>query len=133
MQEAASIKDPRQLAELNLSINLTEKWITDHKNEFEYLVTHSIKQRRSKRGIFNQYNAILRFNVEKFLANINNEVLVIHGTDDLILPYANAKLIASKIKNSKLITLENVGHMFWIMAPDISNTIRQFLAAKSSL
>jgi len=78
--------------------------------------------------------AILKFNVEKFLSDINHQILIIHGTEDIILPYPNAKLLESKLKNAKLYTLENVGHMFWIVElQNTSLTIRKFLALNSAL
>jgi len=134
MQEAATITDPRKLAEFNLSINLTPKWISEHKEEFQALIEKSIKKTRRRKGIINQYMAILKFNVEKFLSDINHQILIIHGTEDIILPYPNAKLLESKLKNAKLYTLENVGHMFWIVElQNTSLTIRKFLALNSAL
>jgi pimeloyl-ACP methyl ester carboxylesterase len=44
------------------------------------------------------------------LANTRTPTLVIHGTDDPILPYAHGKAIAEAIPGSELITLEGAGH-----------------------
>jgi len=134
MQEAATITDPRKLAECNLSINITPKWISEHAEEYQVLIDKSIKRTRRRKGILNQYIAISKFNVEKFLPDINHEVLIIHGTDDIILPYTNAKLLESKLKHAKLFTLEGVGHMFWIVdLQKVSLAIRKFLALTASL
>jgi len=43
-------------------------------------------------------------------------VLVVHGSDDVILPLENASSLAKKIDNSSLIVLDGLGHMFWIQS-----------------
>ena len=44
------------------------------------------------------------------LSEIEIPTLVIHGTEDAILPYDHGKALADGIKNSELMTLEGVGH-----------------------
>jgi 3-oxoadipate enol-lactonase len=65
------------------------------------------------------------------LGEINALTLVIHGTEDEMLPYANAVLIASRIPGARLETLEGVGHMFWWEQPERSaEAIRALVAAQ---
>jgi 3-oxoadipate enol-lactonase len=54
------------------------------------------------------------------LGDISAPTLVIHGTADEMLPYSNAVLIASRIPDAQLETLEDVGHMFWWEQPERS-------------
>ena len=44
------------------------------------------------------------------LSEIDIPTLVIHGTEDAILPYDHGQALADGIKNSELMTLEGVGH-----------------------
>jgi pimeloyl-ACP methyl ester carboxylesterase len=44
------------------------------------------------------------------LSEIKQPTLIIHGTDDKIWHYKNARALLEKIKGSKLITLEGTGH-----------------------
>ena len=44
------------------------------------------------------------------LSEIEIPTLVIHGTEDAILPYDHGQALAEGIKNSELMTLEGVGH-----------------------
>ena len=46
--------------------------------------------------------------------------LVIHGTDDQMLPVANGRLIASLIPGSRLEILDGVGHLFFWERPERS-------------
>jgi 3-oxoadipate enol-lactonase len=54
------------------------------------------------------------------LGEISAPTLVIHGTEDEMLPFSNAALIASRIPGARLETLEGVGHMFWWEQPERS-------------
>jgi 3-oxoadipate enol-lactonase len=54
------------------------------------------------------------------LGEIVVPTLVIHGTVDEMLPYSNAVLIAARIPRAQLVTLEDVGHMFWWEQPERS-------------
>jgi pimeloyl-ACP methyl ester carboxylesterase len=44
--------------------------------------------------------------------------LVIHGTDDQMLPVENGRLIASRIPGSRLEIFEDVGHLFFWERPE---------------
>jgi 3-oxoadipate enol-lactonase len=52
------------------------------------------------------------------LARLQMPTLVIHGTEDQLLPVANGHLIASLIPGSRLEILDGVGHMFWWEQPE---------------
>ena len=47
-------------------------------------------------------------------------VLVVHGTEDEMLPVANGELIASLIPGSRLEILDGIGHMFFWEQPQRS-------------
>jgi pimeloyl-ACP methyl ester carboxylesterase len=65
------------------------------------------------------------------LQEISAPTLVIHGTVDEMLPYSNAVLIASKIPDAQLETLEGVGHMFWWEQPERSAAAIRSLVERS--
>ena len=44
------------------------------------------------------------------LSDIQIPTLVIHGTEDAILPYDHGEALAEGIPNAELMTLEGVGH-----------------------
>ncbi len=51
------------------------------------------------------------FNAKNFLEKIKIPVLLVHGKKDTIFPHENAIYMNKKIKNSKLILLENTDHI----------------------
>ncbi|HEX9766761.1 MAG TPA: alpha/beta fold hydrolase [Nitriliruptorales bacterium] len=55
--------------------------------------------------------------VQDQLGLIEVPTLVIHGTDDQMLPDVNGRLIAERIPGARLETLDGVGHMWWWEQP----------------
>jgi pimeloyl-ACP methyl ester carboxylesterase len=78
-----------------------------------------------------QMQAIAAHNTLERLQEISAPTLVIHGTVDEMLPYSNAVLIASKIPDAHLETLEGVGHMFWWEQPERSAAAIRSLVERS--
>ena len=54
------------------------------------------------------------------LSNITAPTLVIGGVNDRLIPCANSKIIADRISNSKLVELEDTGHIFMTDQPEKS-------------
>jgi 3-oxoadipate enol-lactonase len=73
----------------------------------------------AKRTIELQARAILGHDTSGRLGEIAAPTLIVHGTDDGVLPYPNGELIASLMPGARLETLEDVGHMFWWERPEI--------------
>ena len=63
------------------------------------------------------------------LSQIRMPTLVVHGTEDQMLPVANAHAIAARIPDARLEILEGVGHLFWWEQPDRSAELVAELAA----
>jgi pimeloyl-ACP methyl ester carboxylesterase len=64
-----------------------------------------------------QMQAILAHDTSARLPEISLPTLVIHGTEDQMLPPVNGELIASSIPGARLELLEGVGHMWWWEQP----------------
>ena len=67
-----------------------------------------------------QAGAIGGHDTQARLAEIAAPTLVIHGTEDKMIPVANGELIASLIPGARLEILDGVGHMFWWEQPERS-------------
>src|SRR3954447_21656846 len=78
-----------------------------------------------------QMQAIQAHDTLDRLEQISAPTLVIHGTADEMLPYSNAVLIAARIPNAQLETLEDVGHMFWWEQPERSAEAIRALVERS--
>ncbi|MCW2986063.1 MAG: alpha/beta fold hydrolase [Conexibacter sp.] len=64
-----------------------------------------------------QMQAIAGHDTSARLPSLELPTLVIHGDEDLMLPVANGRLIASLIPGARLEVLEGIGHMFWWEQP----------------
>ncbi|HET7507318.1 MAG TPA: alpha/beta hydrolase, partial [Solirubrobacterales bacterium] len=67
-----------------------------------------------------QVQAIFGHDTSGRLGEISTPTLIVHGTEDGVLPYPNGELIASLMPEARLETLEDVGHMFWWEQPERS-------------
>jgi 3-oxoadipate enol-lactonase len=62
------------------------------------------------------------------LAEINLPVLVIHGADDRIIPFQEAEKMAAQIPQSKLVKIQNAGHLLNMEKPaEFNAAFKDFL------
>jgi pimeloyl-ACP methyl ester carboxylesterase len=73
-------------------------------------VRQEIKRANNLLSMFN--HALLKGDAsyEGRLKGINVPALVIHGTEDTVLPYEHGQALANEIPNASLLTLEGTGH-----------------------
>ena len=78
-----------------------------------------------------QAMAIQRFNTYGRLRQISAPTLIASGSDDMLVPPANAYLLADRIPNAVLEMLPGVGHGFFWQAPDlVVNLLAAFCASR---
>ena len=70
-----------------------------------------------------QMHAVMGHDTSARLASIEAPTLVVHGTEDRMLPVVNGELIARSIPDARLELLDGVGHMFWWEQPERSATL----------
>jgi len=98
-----------------MTVNLTPDWIEANQEAFTDSVNQSLQQRRSGKGIFNQMMAVVNFNLEEEIKDIDLPVLVIHGTNDQLFDVKNGEMIAEKIPGAHYIPIQGAGHMTWMV------------------
>lgn len=83
--------------------------------------------------IMAQAQAILGHDTSRRLKDITTPTLVIHGTEDRLIPVHNAHMIAGLIPGSRLEILDGVGHLFFWEAPQRSAAlVREHTAAAAA-
>src|SRR3954452_3180261 len=86
----------------------------------------------AKRTIELQAQAIFGHDTSAQLSEVSTPTLIVHGTEDGVLPYPNGEQIAGLMPAAGLETLEGVGHMFWWEQPERSaELIREHALAAS--
>lgn len=72
-------------------------------------------------------NQAYKFDRESTLKDIHVPTLIIHGEKDSIFPVSNAKKMAAKIKNSKLVLLPTANHILVLnYFPEVSHAMEDF-------
>lgn len=74
----------------------------------------------AKQTIELQVQAIFGHDTSGRLGEVSPPTLIVHGTEDGVLPYPNGELIASLMPSARFETLEGIGHMFWWEQPEVS-------------
>jgi 3-oxoadipate enol-lactonase len=70
--------------------------------------------------IIAQMQACMAHDTSARLSRVRMPTLVIHGTEDQMLPVGNGRMIASRIPGSRLEILDGVGHLFFWEQPERS-------------
>jgi 3-oxoadipate enol-lactonase len=83
--------------------------------------------------IFAQLQAINGHDTSARLGEIEAPTLIVHGTDDEMLPVGNARAIAERMPRARLELFEGVGHLFfWERPADSARLVREHaLAARA--
>ena len=89
-------------------------------DEYERWKEHVLALRVPLAVIQLQLQAIAPHDTSARLGEISVPTLVVHGTEDEMLPAANSRVIASRIPGARLEELEGVGHLFWWEQPERS-------------
>lgn len=92
----------------------------DFRTNTSYIEDHAARTRpQSQQGYFYQLMAMAGWTSAHWLWSLRQPTLVMSGTDDPLIPVANAKLLASLIPDAELDLVEN-GHLFLVTRPDES-------------
>ncbi len=82
----------------------------------------------SKRGYYYQLLAGFGWSSLPWLRTLKMPTLVMHGTDDPLIPTINARVLASLIPNATLVTFD-CGHLFMLTRSDqVAGTVLNFTA-----
>jgi len=117
--QARSSGDRERAVRTSWEANVSAAFAGDADAYAEYL---EITRRRAVAlvVIMAQVQAILGHDTSERLAQLQMPTLVIHGTDDEILPVQNGPLIAALIPGARLEIFEGVGHLFFWEQPERS-------------
>jgi pimeloyl-ACP methyl ester carboxylesterase len=65
------------------------------------------------------------------LQRIAAPTLVVHGTEDRVIPVENGRMLAARIPGAQLLELEGTGHLYPTEAPEVDEQIAEFLRKHS--
>jgi 3-oxoadipate enol-lactonase len=116
----------RAMWELNLSPGFRAE-----ENRYEQFAAMAREMPVPRRIVELQLQAIVAHDTNVRLPELAIPTLVVHGTEDRILPVANGRLIASLLPDPGIEILDGIGHLFWWEQPQRSAELirRHALAA----
>jgi pimeloyl-ACP methyl ester carboxylesterase len=117
--EAMGSGDSERALRAGWEINVSAAFAAD---EQAYAAFHEIATRRAVAlpVIMQQMQACAAHDTNARLPQIAAPTLVIHGTEDRLLPVQNGRLIASRIPGAQLEIFDGVGHLFFWERPERS-------------
>ncbi|HZO36754.1 MAG TPA: alpha/beta hydrolase [Solirubrobacteraceae bacterium] len=85
-----------------------------------YALFHATALRKptALRVLMLQMRAIAAHDTHLQLAEITAPTLIIHGSEDRMLPVVNGEAISRAMPEARFVRYDGVGHMFWIEQPD---------------
>ncbi len=129
LQAGMASGEREQAIRAGWEVNVSPAMAADHE---AYARFREIANRRAVAVavILQQMQAIARHDTQARLPELAGlPTLVIHGTEDQLLPVQNGRLIASRIPGAQLEILEGVGHLFFWERPERSAELLRAHAA----
>jgi len=125
--EAMRSGDRRQAIRASFEVNVSGAYAAqpDH---FDRFAENALTLPTAVAVIMAQMQAIARHDTSARLGEIAVPTLVIHGTEDQMVPFPNAALIAGAIPGSRLEVMDGVGHLFFWERPSESAALVRDLA-----
>jgi 3-oxoadipate enol-lactonase len=100
-------------------VNVSAK-IAAREDAFETFDAIGVERPVALAVILAQMQAIAGHDTSERLSAITSSTLVVHGTEDRMIPVANAALIAERIPGARLEIFDGVGHLFFWEEPERS-------------
>jgi len=108
-----------RVLEAMYAVNLSPAFRADESHYADFTAMASALPARQQ-TVQMQIQALYGHDTQARLAEIAAPTLVVHGTEDKMIPVANGELIASLIPGARLEVFDGVGHLFWWEQPERS-------------
>ncbi len=128
LTEAMMSGDRERALRVGWEVNVSPAYAADQ-GAWEYFLELAGRRAVAVPVVMAQMQACMAHDTHDRLPGLQAPTLVIHGTEDQMLPVANGRLIAGLIPDAQLEILEGVGHLFfWERADQTAELIRSHAA-----
>ncbi len=122
------ISDRRQDFLDGMWVSLSDRCVKDQPEIVDALADIAAANPQTSESRMAQLRAVFTHDVSDRLHEIKTPTLVMHGTEDRLIPPANGEQLASHITGARLILYPEAGHLFFIeKADEVNRDIRTFL------
>jgi len=120
--------DEREKRRYKMRPAMTESFWREHEDVVEQIIDWRIESDASEQAIAWQSAAVAEFDVADRLDEIRVPALVLHGTDDRVVPVDNGRLLAKGIPNARYHELDGAPHLCFIEeAETVNDLLTEFL------
>ncbi len=132
MLEGRAGMTPEEAAREGWKLSFSDEFIRTHRAELETHMQRALTQVTPRFAYERHFQATMTLRVFKHLKDITAPTLVVTGQDDILIPVANAEILAREIPGAQLTIFANAGHGFFIAARDLFvKVFQKFLAQQS--
>ncbi len=125
---------PEEAARLIVPYMFSENFIRNETERLEAFIRLSVDHCMIPDGAAGQMNALTGFDAESLPEEIRSPVLVVTGSDDLLIPPENSRMLARRIPQASLEIIEGAGHNFFFEKPqEVARLVIEYLLERSQL
>ncbi|MBY0144748.1 alpha/beta fold hydrolase [Neobacillus niacini] len=121
LSRGSSTATPEEMAWATAPILYSQSFIENHRELVAEDVQRRIEIPVLPYAYMLQLQACLAHDTYNEIDQIKVPVLVIHGTEDKLVPYENGVTLAEKIPNAEFLTINGAGHIYLTEANDLVN------------
>lgn len=116
------------ITEARLRVFFSDGYLKRNRVQVQSLAGLAAGSLPDRRVFWRQLRAVLPFSAGGALRNLPHPTLVIHGTEDRVIPAANGRKLACSISGARFVLLEGAGHGINIeRADEVNAEIKDFL------
>jgi pimeloyl-ACP methyl ester carboxylesterase len=104
---------PADAYRIATTVLYTPAFSAAHREFVEAEIAERARHPVRARAFSAQYEAVRQHDPWDRLPSLRMPVLVLHGTEDAVIPPGNGVVLAERIPGAKLVLLDGLGHMFW--------------------
>ncbi len=120
--------DRQDAVRRGLEVAVSEDYPASRSEEFDRMVDWRVADSPPLSEYTKQLVAGARFDASHSVDEIEAPTLVLHGSEDLVVPVSNAVSLAERLPDAELRVLENAGHLVFVeRAEEINQEILDFL------
>jgi len=111
----------------------SKEFVENNPAAIERFVATTVEHPSPLKARLSHQNVLLTHDTYERLPDIKAPTLIITGSEDLMIPCENSKLLASRIPNAELVIIDNAGHGLFVSDPTgkVSATVLDFLRRHS--
>ena len=115
---------PETFARNTMFLSFASGWTDEHEDRYEQFLAARLEYPTPRECWRAQYDVATRFvESENAVERIAAQTLVVHGTGDRVVPFANGEALARRIPNARLEVFPGAGHYVMLEQPERFNEV----------